>query len=139
MVYSAVLAEQTVLGSSPEPPLMLVDTSKRLAARLTFIRSADVPKVNLLITQVRKQAKGSNLDFKPRAVLTISPIQGYQWPHKKDLCPPKIYLRKKMMMMMKGYLLAKLLSLFYNYELKPRDVSFVNLLICLWKTLAQAM
>ena len=34
--------------------------------------------------------KGSTLALKPRADVTISPIQGYQWPHEKDLCPPKI-------------------------------------------------
>ena len=32
------------------------------------------------------------LALKPRGNVTKSPKQGYQWPHKKDLCPPKIYM-----------------------------------------------
>ena len=30
------------------------------------------------------------LALKPRGDVTRCPKQGYQWPHKKDLCPPKI-------------------------------------------------
>ena len=30
------------------------------------------------------------LALKPRGDITRSPKQGYQWPHKKDSCPPKI-------------------------------------------------
>ena len=29
----------------------------------------------------------------PRVDLTRSPKQGYQWPHKKDCCPPIYYLK----------------------------------------------
>ena len=29
----------------------------------------------------------------PRGDVTRNPKQGYQWPHKKDLCPPKIFLK----------------------------------------------
>ena len=36
-----------------------------------------------------KAHKGSTLALKPRADVTRSPKQGYQWPHEKDLCPPK--------------------------------------------------
>ena len=32
----------------------------------------------------------STLALKPRADITRSPKQGYQWPHEKDMCPPKI-------------------------------------------------
>ena len=32
---------------------------------------------------------------RPRADVTRSPKQGYQWPHKKDLCPTKIFLKKR--------------------------------------------
>ena len=40
--------------------------------------------------QVTKHAsEGSTLVLKPRAGVTRSPKQGYQWPHKKDSCPPK--------------------------------------------------
>ena len=51
-------------------------------------------EVNLRITQVRKDTKGSTLALKPRADITRNPKQGYQWPHKKDLCPPKVFLKK---------------------------------------------
>ena len=33
----------------------------------------------------------STLPLKPRADVNRSPKQGYQWPHKKDLCPPKFF------------------------------------------------
>ena len=36
-----------------------------------------------------KVCKGSTLALKPRADITRSPKQGYQWTHKKDLYPPK--------------------------------------------------
>ena len=42
--------------------------------------------------QVRKHARdGSTLALKPRAQVTRNPKQGYQWAHKKDLCPLKIF------------------------------------------------
>ena len=45
--------------------------------------------------QATKQAsKGSTLALKPRGDATRSPKQGYQWPHEKDLCPPKIFKKK---------------------------------------------
>ena len=34
------------------------------------------------------------LALKPRGDVTRSPKQGYQWPHKKDSCSPKIFLKK---------------------------------------------
>ena len=34
------------------------------------------------------------LALKPKGDVTRSPKQGYQWPHKKDSCPPKILKRK---------------------------------------------
>ena len=37
----------------------------------------------------------STLALKRRADITRSPKQGYQWPHKKDLCPTNI-LKKKL-------------------------------------------
>ena len=62
----------------------------------TSIQSAGVPpEVNLRITQVGKYAKtGSTLALKPRADVTRSLKQGYQWPHEKDLCPLKMFLKK---------------------------------------------
>ena len=35
------------------------------------------------------------LALKPRGDVTRSPKQEYQWPHKKDSCPPKILKKKK--------------------------------------------
>ena len=64
---------------------------------LTSIQSADVvPEVNLRnIKQARKYAsKKATLALKPRVGISRSPKQGYQWPHKKDLSPPKIFLKK---------------------------------------------
>ena len=34
------------------------------------------------------------LTLKPRGDVTRSPKQGYQWPHKKHSCPPKIKKKK---------------------------------------------
>ena len=64
---------------------------------LTSIQSAGVaPEVNLRTSaQARKHAsKKSTLALKPRADVTRSLKQGYQWPHKKDSCPPKIFKKK---------------------------------------------
>ena len=62
---------------------------KGSAAMLISIQSAGVtPEVNLRITQARKHTRDP-LGFEIR-----SPKQGYQWPHKKDLCPPKTFLKK---------------------------------------------
>ena len=36
----------------------------------------------------------TSLALKPRGDVTRSPKQVYQWPHKKDLCPPKIFFKK---------------------------------------------
>ena len=52
---------------------------------LTSVQSAGVSlEVNLRIAQVRKHTR----DSKPRADVTRSPKQEYQWAHKKDLCSP---------------------------------------------------
>ena len=36
------------------------------------------------------QIRLPTLALKPRRDITRSPKQGYQWPHKNDLCPPKM-------------------------------------------------
>ena len=47
--------------------------------------------------QARKHtSERSTLTLKPRADVTRSPKQGCQWPHKKDLCPPKTFFFLKM-------------------------------------------
>ena len=45
--------------------------------------------------QTRKHASESTLALKPGTGVTSSPKQGYQWSHKKDMCPPKILKRKE--------------------------------------------
>ena len=35
------------------------------------------------------------LALKPRGDVTRNPKQGYQWPQKKDMCPPKTLKKKK--------------------------------------------
>ena len=39
----------------------------------------------------KKACKGIPLALKPRYDITRSPKQGYQWPQKKDLCPPNFF------------------------------------------------
>ena len=41
-------------------------------------------------TSKKAHKKGSTLTLKPRADVTRSPKQGYQWPNEKGLFPPKI-------------------------------------------------
>ena len=97
-------AALTVLGSSPKPPPMLGDMSqvhgsKGLAVMLTSIQSAGVtPEVVNLINSMQTRKCGSEnstLALKPRADITRSPKQAYQWPNKKDLYPLKILKNKK--------------------------------------------
>ena len=63
-------------------------------AMLATKRSAGVaPEVNLrecITCTPPPSANKAALALKPRGEVTRSPKQGYQWPHKKDLCPPKI-------------------------------------------------
>ena len=44
------------------------------------------------------QARESTLALKPRADITRSPKQGYQWPYEKDMCPTKILKKTKRIM-----------------------------------------
>ena len=69
---------------------------KDSAAMLTSIQSAGVTlEVNLRIRQARKHARDPFWLWMPRADVTRSPKQGYQWSHEKDLCPAKIFLKKR--------------------------------------------
>ena len=58
-------------------------------------RSAGVaPEVNLRERVTCTPLPNANkteptLALKPKGDVTRSPKQGYQWPHKKDPCPPK--------------------------------------------------
>ena len=63
---------------------------------LTSMQSASViPEVNLRITQARKHTRNPHWLWKPRADVTGSSKQGYQSPHEKDLCPPKMYFKEQ--------------------------------------------
>ena len=57
------------------------------------------PEVNLneCVIHMPPQARIRlpTLALKPRGDITRSPKQGYQWPHKKDSCPPKFFFKKK--------------------------------------------
>ena len=68
---------------------------------LTSVQSAGVaPEVDLRITQARKHAKRDpSWALKLWAYVTRSPKQVYQWPHEKDLCPPKIKKKKEISQM----------------------------------------
>ena len=69
----------SVLVSSPTNPC----STAMLAAK----RSAGVePEVNLREHVMQARIRLPTLALKPR-----SQKQVYQWPHKKDLCPPKIF------------------------------------------------
>ena len=57
-------------------------------------RGAETSTVHCV--QVRKHTgKGSTLALKPRADITRSQKQGYQWPHKKNSCHSKKFKKKK--------------------------------------------
>ena len=66
---------------------------KRIDRHLGSKRSAGVaPEVNLrnpLHAGNKACKRGIHPSFEPRADITRSPKQGYQWSHKKDWCPPK--------------------------------------------------
>ena len=59
---------------------------------LTSIQSAGVTSEDHI---GEKAYKGSMLALKPRADITRSPKQGYQWLHEKNLCPQKKFKKKE--------------------------------------------
>ena len=65
-------------------------------------RSAGVtPEVNLRECETHMPPPSANkaeptLALKPTEDVTRSPKQGYQWPHKKDSCPPKKNFKKNL-------------------------------------------
>ena len=62
------------------------------AAMLTIDRLAGVaPEVNL---REYVTCTPSPSALKPRGDVTLSPKQGYQWPHEKE-CPPKNFKKTK--------------------------------------------
>ena len=58
----------------------------------------------------KKARKGSTLALKPRADVTRSPKQGYQWPHGKDLCPQKKKKKKEWALLIGQLWIWKFLS-----------------------------
>ena len=97
MVYSAVFAACCMDGSGFKRrtssnacgQVCKYVNQKDLVAMLTSIQSAGVaPEVNLRITQASKHAK-KDPPWLWNPGQTSCPKQGYQWPHKKDLRPPK--------------------------------------------------
>ena len=64
------------------------------AAMVTAKRSAGIaPEVNIRehITYTTQPSVNKGA-LKPRGNVTRSPKQGYQWPHKKDLCRPIFFV-----------------------------------------------
>ena len=58
-------------------------------------RSAGVtPKEFIAYKWRSMQARESTLTLPPRKYVTRSPKEVYQWSHKKDWCPPKIFKNK---------------------------------------------
>ena len=82
---------EIVFKVPPLPACRYVE-DKRLAAILATKRSAGVaPEVNfrkyVALMPLPSGTRLPTLDLKPIGDVTRSPKQGYQWPHKKDLCP----------------------------------------------------
>ena len=128
---------QMVVGSSPG--LARTSTNacrhicknvdqKGLASMLTSIQSVGfTPEVNLKITQVRKHAEGSTLALKPRADVTRSPKQRYQWSLEKDLRPQNIFKKKKYWMLGKTFPLPLMIAPFDNHLfLQQKTLDVVN-------------
>ena len=101
-------AARTVKGSRPQPPLMLADISAGTwieKARLSCwpLYSQQVSHQRWILgihcMQVTKHAsERSTLALKPRGDVTRSSKQGYQWPREKDLSPPKIFFKKRVIL-----------------------------------------
>ena len=72
---------------------------KSLAAMLTSIQSAGVsPEVNLrnsLQAGDKACKRGIHPGFETQGRPHQKSKTGYQWPHEKDLCPPKILNKRK--------------------------------------------
>ena len=68
----------------PKPPPMLMDMC--LKGQLQ-----QVPHQRWILGSHSRESmqRRSILALKPRVDVTISPKQGYHWPHEKDLCHPK--------------------------------------------------
>ena len=100
MVYSAVLAARTVIGSIPKPPPMLADMSAGTRIKKAWPLYGQQVSHKRWISgfhcthATKHTSEGSTLALKPRGDTTRSPTEGYQWPHEKDLCSPKIFLKK---------------------------------------------
>ena len=75
--------------------------------------------------QVTKHtSEGSTLALNPRADVTRSPKQGYQWPHKKDLCPPKIFFKKSGRNVLPSHVVS---IIFLRYAFLPDLADLIDL------------
>ena len=90
-------AGRMVMGSSPGPNLhqclwtrLQVCGLKRLGHHADLYTVSRCRPRGESENQRENASKGSTLTLKPRADVTRSPKQGHQWPHEKDLCPPKL-------------------------------------------------
>ena len=69
---------------------------KQLAAMLVAGVTPEVnPRECISHIPLPSAKKLPSLTLTPRGDITRSPKQGYQWPHRKDLCPPKKIKKKK--------------------------------------------
>ena len=73
-------------------------------------------------TALRQESEKSNLTSKPRRDFTKSPTQGYQWPHVKDLCLPKIYFKKDCIHIISFEPISKRLTSKSFHELSVKEV-----------------
>ena len=117
VVFRAVLATQTVVGLIPS-----LNLHQCLWTILQVLKKAWLLCWPLYSQQVshhkwiwgphkwESMQKGSTLALKPRADITRSPKQGYQWPHEKDLCPPKNKNKRMLQVWFKWFLSQPLLS-----------------------------
>ena len=86
---------------NPKRPPMLADMSAGMLIKKTRLScwppySQQVSDQRQIwgITYRQKASMKSTLALKPRVDITRSPKQGYQWPYEKNLCPPKLFLKK---------------------------------------------
>ena len=93
---------QTVVGLSPGPNLhqclwthLQVHGLKRLGCHADLYTVSRCRTRGESEDQSEKAHKGSALALKPSTDVTQSSKQRYQWPHEKDLSPPKLFLKKK--------------------------------------------
>ena len=79
---------------APPMPARGYVEENNLAAMLATKKSAGESRGTWHVCLHQVWIRLPTLALKPRGDITRTPKQGYQWPHKKDLCHPKIKKRK---------------------------------------------